>query len=342
MYVPSPGYPYTYGNDTTYMELRNVRDSMTFYHCGTPFQGAFGVHPVTTDIHRRDTFTRINIVATTTTSGEGKMYSGVCYGCLGDHNTYTSTTGRPASGDNGLYNGAGWWIISNNYQYGSPARFIRIFPLMEMNDTGTTQVFNNIRLSSTEYGMVSMQVFMNDTIAGQRRNNGAIMFNNTFGNAFNDTLGYWSTMFDMGQVGVNCHYYAINNSGFNIGNNTQRQAANGQPNNGKPPIAVNLGGWNTIGGDTSNNQYWTYATNAVLDSTTTLFSNSLGSFPAFYLTANSTGRLLHGGVTNPLTTTDYLGNPYRVPPDLGYIQFIGNPNTFILGGRGNKKLFILR
>lgn len=316
------GYPYTYGNDTTYKWLRNRFDSLKFYHCGKPFQAAFGLSPITTDIMRRDTFRRMVIEATTSTVNEGVCFTGVCYGCLWENNRYTSITGRGASGDDGMLYTAGWWVVRNNYQYGAPCYIMRNFPMMELNDTGTTQFYNNARFGSLQYGMGNMQVNMADTIAGQRRCNGGLFYNNTMGNAINDTFGYWSTMFNMGQIAPNAHYYVSNNFGFNIGNNTQRQAANGQPNNAKPPMAVNLGGWNTIGTDTSNNQYYNYATIAKLDSATTLFSNSLGSFPAFYLSGNSPGRLLLGGLTSPLTSADFLGNTYRVPPDLGYIQLI--------------------
>ncbi len=341
----SGNYPYTYGNDTTYKWLRNRFDSLKFYHCGKGIQGAFGIQaPISNDIMRRDTFRRVVVEATTSTVNEGVFFTGVCYDCLFEYNKYTSTTGRGSSGDDGFYYGAGWGTFRYNYSSGAPCYFIRLFPMMELNDTGTTQVYNNAKLFGTEYGFINLQANLGDTIAGQRRANGAKCYNNTMGNQLNDTLGYWSTMFNLGQIGPNCHYYVVNNFGFNIGNNQQRQAANGQPNNGKPFIAGNLGGWNTIAQDTSNNQYSVYATQAALDSATTLFTNSLGNFPAFYLTATSPGRLLGGGVANPLTSVDFLGNPYRVPPDLGYIQFFQIINKTTIPGlhKGATKRFILR
>jgi hypothetical protein len=321
----SGGTPYIYGVDSTYKWYNVVIDSATFFHCGIWVQGSFGTQPITNvDIDRQVVLSRIVETGSTSTSFEGIGYSGVCFHCKADSIVSTSTTFRGASGDDGMISGAGWWDLHNIYRSGTPGYMMRVFPMMEYRDQGIFLFYNNVKLNGTEYGMVNLQFYSSDSVANQRTGTGMQAWGNTMGNQFNDTAGYWSTMFNLGDQAPNTHYFVKNNFAFNVGQNLQ-MAGKG-PNGGKPFIAYNLGGilgWNTLGGDTSNNLYIPYATQAKLDSTTVGFTNSLGNFTYYKTTGTSPTALFHTGITNPLTGTDYFGQPMRVPPDLGYYQFYG-------------------
>lgn len=338
---------YTPGFDSTYHWMNDTVRNCTTYLCNRLVQGSFGVQPISnTDVARGVHIYQNKFIATTSTSFEPIQYTGVCYNCYFDHNVITSTTQRPASGDCGVVAGSGLWHVHDNYMNGGPGYMMRMFPMKEPRDGADSITFyNNGKFNGTEYGMVNLQYYSSDTLAGQRIACGAGLWNNTMGNQFNDTLGYYSPMFNMGALAPGRHYWIKNNFAFNVGNNPQRQAAGGQPNNGVPQLAYNLGGDASLGTDTSNNNYSKYASITLLDSTTTLITNTLGNFPGFYLSANSPN-LLHAGVTNPLTTKDYSGMTMRVPPDLGYLQFnsaIFAPKTYIPGLRkGVPKRFLLR
>lgn len=307
---------YIYGVDSTYKQLRNTYDSITEFHCNRLMDGSAGYSGVPKkDVCREITFSRIVDNNTSSTSFQGVGVTGIFFHCTATNIKITDLSGRGASGDVGWISGTGWWHVTDMYKYGGPGYDVRIFPLCEYRDTGSNWLTTSAKFSGTEYGFVNYQFASVDSAAGQYKGTSAYCFNNTMGNQYNDTLGYWSTMFNLGQVAPNCHYYVSNNLGFAIGNNNN--------NNSKPPLIVNLGGWNTIAGDTSNNQYGYSSTALHLDSTTVLFTNSSGSFPAFYLTNLTPGGALNGGITNPLVSVDYIGNPMRTPPDLGYIQFTG-------------------
>jgi hypothetical protein len=308
---------YVYGVDSTYRWLRNTLDSITEFHCNKLIQGSAGVSGVPkADVCREITVSRIVDNNTSATSFQGTGITGIFFHSTATHVTITDTSGRGASGDVGWLAGSGWWHASYIYKFGGPGYVIRIFPLQEYRDTGYNSITMSAKFKGTEYGMVDYQFFAVDTATAQYKGTSAYIFNNTMGNQFNDTLGFWSPMVNNGQIPPNAHYFASNNLGFAIGNNNN--------NNGKPPLMNNNGGWNTIATDTSNNQYFRTATVGKLDSTTVLFTNSSGSFPKFSPTGLTPGGVLHGGITNPLVSVDYLGNPLNVPPDLGYIQFNGS------------------
>lgn len=338
---------YVFGTDSTYHWFNDTIRNCITYQCNRLVQGSFGTQPISnTDVARGVHIYQNQFIATSSTSFEPIQYTGVCYNCYLDHSVAASITQRGASGDCGVVSGSGLWHIHDNYMSGGPGYLGRIFPMKEPRDgADSITAYNNGKFNGKEYGMFNLQYYSTDTLTGQRIACGAGLWNNTMGNQFNDTLGYWSTMFNLGASAPNCHYYVKNNFAFNVGNNTQSAGANGAPNNNKPQMAYNLGGWNTIGQDTSNNKYWPYATVAILDSITTLITNALGNFPAFYLTTNSPN-LRNAGLTSPLATKDYSGHIYATPPDLGYLQFnsaIFAPKSYISGlKKGVPKHFLLR
>jgi hypothetical protein len=319
-------------------------DSVKLFKTGQLVQGSFGTtgDPLgAPDVFEELSVSRIVDEATIVTSGEGTGVRGICFHCTGHDVRISSTTQRGASGDVAWFYGYGNWHLWNIWKSGGPGRLVRMVVMSQRSDPQDNWLYNSAKFNGTEYGMMDYYFLPGDSVAGQFYGTSAYIFNNTMGNQINDTLGYWSPMADNGQVPPGQHFFFKNNFGFNIGNNTQKASANGQPNNGKPQMAVNNGGWSTIGTDTSNNKYWKYATVAQLDSVSVLFSNSLGSFPYYVPTATSPN-LLNAGVTNPLTSTDYIGNPYKVPPDLGYLQFtINKVNNYIPGLRGGLRKHLI-
>jgi hypothetical protein len=306
---------YTYHDTTTYKWFHCIFDSITLFQNGFFIQGSFGSPSDNSgsppDVFAHCTFTRFLDDATTATFEPGKEVHGICFGCIAHDWTVTSPSSAP-NGDDALVYGWGSWTVYNFYKNGGNGYLVRLFPMQEAWDPTETDIYNSGKFNSQEYGAVNLQFDTTGTISTHFFGTDGKIYNISGGN-FADHITYWCPIINNGQVATNRHYVCANCMGFNL------------VLNGKSPIYNNLGGWNTIASDTSHGQYWATSAIAKLDSAYTIITTTLGPAPAYRLTALSPGILLHGGVTNPFTSVDFLGNAMRVPPDLGYIQFSSTP-----------------
>ena len=250
------------------------------------------------------------------TSNEGVGISGICFHCSASNIQVTSITGRAPSGNVGWINGTGWWHIWNFYKNGGPGYVARIFPLQEYQDLGDNWITEVGKFNSTQYGIVAYQFNAVDTALNQFKGTNGQVWNCTLGNA-KEQLGGSSSLANLGTQAPSTRYLVKNNFGFNIGFTVN--------NNGHPYIANNAGGWTTIAVDTSNNYYTLTATTGKLDSTGVYFTNSQGNFPYYSFNGISPIPVFHQGLTNPLVSADIIAQAFRVPPDLGYLQYYGPP-----------------
>lgn len=306
---------YNYGDTTTYKWYHGTFDSISLFQCGLLVQGSYGSpsdnsgHPP--DVCREITFSRLTDDATTATFEPGKEVHGIFFHCTA-HDWKVTSPGGAANGDVGMLYGWGWWHMWNIYRNGGNGYIARIFPMEEESDQGDIELWNSAKFNTSEYGLENYQYDTSGSINGHFCSTNGNTWNCEAGN-FTDQIHYWCPLANNGQVGSNRHYNIHNNFAFNLFLN------------GKQPIASDLGGWSTLGGDTSHNQYWNSATQAKLDSVTNMIVTSLGAAKQYVITSSTPGAILNGGLTSPFTSTDFFGLAYRTAPDLGYLALPGAP-----------------
>lgn len=304
---------YNYGDTTTYAWYKVTLDSITEYQCTQLIEGSFGSvtdnsgHPP--DVFCKTTITRFVSIGTTSTSGEGTEVRGIQWKCNYRDWIVSSVTQRTASGDDGLVYGHGNGNFIRLAKIGGPGYVVRLSPSGELGTTDSINIINCGKFNSTEYGLASIQ-WSGDSISGHFGNVAAVnIYNNTEVNAPTN-ITYWCSIAIMGDKGnPGVRWQIRNNLGINI------------TTNGKPPIVTSQGtGWTTQASDTSNNVYFSNSSLAGVDSVTALTVNSLGSF-GLYIPTISTVGVIGQGIIGPVVTTDFRGNPFASPPDIGYLQY---------------------
>lgn len=275
------------------------------------FADASQNHPNLADASDSAEIDNIQDIATAATSEEGTGIRGIFFRFNVHDIRVTSITQRGPTGDVGwVYIKGGQAWVHEFYKSGGPGYVLRITPETEVGKERPVEAWNIISVNGTEYGVINTQEDSTFSQSGAFHGTSTKTYNITGGNRI-DQIGYWSPDETVGTVLPGSTVSIRNCIGFNL------------QTNGKTKIGVDMSSapyaWNN---DTANNYYANSATALKLDTTTILFTNSLGNFPTYAPTASSPS-ILHTGVTSILSSTDYSGAPYRVPPDLGYLQLPG-------------------
>lgn len=323
---------YVYGDTSTYAWYKVTLDSISEYNCPYLVQGSFGAPNNNAgsppNVFCKTTISNFVGTATSATSEEGTEVRGIMWQCNFYNWVVTSTTQRLASGDVGLIYGH----VSGNFhdivKWGGPGYIIRAFPSAELSRPDSINVWNCAKFNSTEYGLALTQEDPSDSVAGKFGNVAAVnIFNNTLVNA-RTNITYWCQVAVIGLRGSWTKFQIRNNLAINNDISTKTDH-----------LVQNMGEtWPTFAADVTNNIYFSSATAAKLDSTTTAVSNSLGNFAKYRPTSNSTG-IVAGGVENPFTTTDHDGVT-RTSGDIGYLEAtVGNVDP-VADIKGNTSIIL--
>ena len=315
-------FPWTSGDSTTLAFYDLVMDSITEIRCPALMRVGFGGlnqnHPNPSNICDSVTITRFVSLASTGTAEEGTEVRFA--GCFRPYFAYWnifSITQRGPSGDVGCayFKGGSDGTFHDIYRWGGPGYVLRLYGNTQTAFPRTTVAYNIGQFNSTCYGLVDFRYDATNDIPTVVQSCGFDFWNMTKGNALDQASGYGANLAVIGNIDSTKSHRIRNLLGFNIQKAGNSYLIKDQSN----------GTYNFK--DTANTQYYASATLAKLDSTTAYAVNYLGSFPLFAPTSASPGNILHGGATNPYTAVDILGNPMRVPPDLGYVQFANGPVT---------------
>lgn len=317
-------WPWTVG-DTTTLQLYKIRmDSIYEYNCPSLLRSGFGDmtqnHPNPSNVSDSIIITRLLSLATSGTGEEGTevRFAG-CFRANFHDWVIISTTQRGPSGDDGnIYIKGGDGTFYNIYRYGGPGAVIRIYGCTQTAFPRNVIAYNINKQWSTCYSNFDFRFDVNTAFTGVQ-SCGWEAYGLTMGNSVDNAGGYGANLAIIGNIDNTKPHKFRNLVGWNI------QKCSGC---GSFLIKDQSGGTYNFS-DTANTQYWGTSALAKMDTTTILYSNVLGTFATYAPSALSTGAILHGGVTNPYSNTDYVGNPMRVPPDLGYMQL--NTNTPTVG-----------
>ncbi len=323
---------YDYINDTTAIGLYETYHDYIVDSCGSFMQGSFG-DPNSGGTTAPDVWIGMHLynfqdmgTSLQGGNGQGTGIRGICYECYAEDGFITDRSGRGADGDVGYFYGHGGWHLLRIHKWGGPGYLDRIFMMARRSHPFENWIMGSTKFLGTQYGFHQGQFNGGDTLTGLTYGPDTYAWSNTFGKQFNDTLGYWSSGFMIGQTCPGCHVYIGDNLLFDIGNNIQRVAAGGQPNNAKVQSVSNIGGYQNYSTDTNyHNIYAHDATLLKLDSTSFSYSNRTGTYFYYVPTALSPSTVLGFGVVNPvlpgLIFSD--GHGYNSPIDLGAFQFQG-------------------
>jgi len=323
---------YIYGDTTTFAWYKVTLDSIYEYNCPQLVQGSFGAPSNNggqpPNVFCKTTITRFVSEQSSATSERGTEIRGIQWECNYHDWVITSTAGGIASGDVGHIYGHLSGDFYDIYSNGLPGYIIRAFPSAQLSRPDSINIWNCVKINGREYGLALSQEDPSDSVAGKFGNVMAVnIYNNTAVNCITN-ITYWCQVAVLGVRGW-ARYQVRNNLGVNL-------QTTGKPNK----IIQNQGeAWPTISADTSNNLYYNYSTDALLDSNVSVFiSNTLGNFYKYKPTLSS-GAILKGGTANPFSGVDFAGITRPANGDVGYLQSTGRGKNYLLINHGHRPFF---
>lgn len=305
-------WPWTVTDTTTLQWYCLKMDSIFEYNCQALFRSGFGDmtqnHPTPSNVSDSVVLTHFQFLATNGTGEEGtEMRFAGCFRFNASYGVIMSITQRGPSGDDGnFYIKGGDGTFHDILRWGGPGAVIRIYGCTQTAFPRNVITYNIASFNTTCYSLEDFRFDVNTAFAGVQ-STGFISYGITRVNSLDQASGYGSNMFIIGNIDPAQIHRIRDINGANI-----QKAGNSFLIKDQSSGTYNFG-------DTANTYYAASATLEKLDSVKTIIANILGTFPGYAPLFNSP--IIGLGVVNPYTSVDYLGNPMKSPPDLGYLQY---------------------